>query len=456
MLKNKMRKGLAFVLVFILMTSLTVLADSVDKQEILGEISADNIIRHIGVLSPGDDARIAGSDGEKEAAKYIEDQFNEYGLADIEKPEFDTILFHDNGATFTVDTPEDIELTDNGALNMEFTTSGIVTGELVYAELGSYEECVTANVYGKVALIKRGEYYFSEKVENATNAGAIGAVLFNNSIEEGFINGTLGEESAVPAIEIHPTDGENLATLLQGEATINVTMSAEGSIEEVTSQNVVGTLPAKEQKNNTPTIVIGAHYDCVDTPGANDNASGTATMLEVARVLTKNKYDANIKFIAFGAEEVGLVGAYDFVENLDKNERKKIAAMINMDMVGVGDTVGIWTIGDKASEIIADLAELYVQQSNLEYEKGVEDRSDHAAFAENEIPSVYFSYETDPYYHTDEDTIDKIDEDNVENVCRIVTEMAYDMAEAPMLQSSQGFHGTVNKYRHINPNKLQK
>ncbi|MEL7658313.1 MAG: M20/M25/M40 family metallo-hydrolase, partial [Bacillota bacterium] len=223
-----------------------------------------------------------------------------------------------------------------------------------------------------------------------------------------------------------------------------------------TSQNVIGTLLAEEQKNNTPTIVIGAHYDCVDTPGANDNASGTAALLEIARVLSKCDLDANIKFIAFGAEEVGLVGAYDYVESLDKNERNKIAAMINMDMVGVGDKLAIWTIGDKASAIVADLAETYVQERNFPYNPpGVEDRSDHAAFAENGIPSVYFSYEVDPNYHTDNDTIANIDKENIKNICEIVTEMSYDMAETPMLQSTQGFHGTVNKYRHINPNKSQ-
>jgi len=233
-------------------------------------------------------------------------------------------------------------------------------------------------------------------------------------------------------------------------------MSASGEIEPVTSQNVIGTLYSKDQKNNTPTIVIGAHYDCVDTPGANDNASGTATMLEIARVLSQQEHNANIKFIAFGAEEVGLVGAYDFVESLSKNERKKIAAMINMDMVGVGDTVGIWTIGDKASSVLGDLAETYTQNYTSSYKSpGFEDRSDHTAFAENGIPAVYFSYETDPNYHTDNDIIDHISKNNVETIAKIVTEMVYDMAKSPMLQSTQGFHGTVNKYRHINPNKMQ-
>jgi aminopeptidase YwaD len=457
MLANKKTKGLALVLVFIFMTSLAVSADLVSKQEILDEISADKIMRHIEILAAKDDARIAGSDGEREAADYIEKLFREeFGLDQVERAEFDTLLYHDNGATFQINTPMDIELTDSGALNMEFSTNGTVSGELVFVGLGTLEECTAANVAGKVALIKRGEFTFSEKVQNAANAGAIGAILFNNIMEEGFINGTLGEESDIPAIEIHPVNGEMLAELIQ-RTSVNITMTANGEIEPVTSQNVIGTLYAKEQKNNTPTIVIGAHYDCVDTPGANDNASGTATMLEVARVFSKGRYDANIKFIAFGAEEVGLVGAYDFVEHLDKNQKMKMAAMINMDMVGVGDKFAIWTIGDKASATIADLAETYVQKRSFSYNPpSVEDRSDHAAFAENGIPAVYFSYEVDHNYHTDQDIINYIDKENVENVSKIVAEMAYDMAETPMLQSTQGFHGTVNKYRHINPNKLQK
>ncbi len=457
MFNNKARRGLSLVLVFILMTSITVLAGSEDKQDILNQISADNIKQHLEELAEEDNARMAGSDGERAAAEYIEGLFSdEYKLDLVEKPTFDTIVFHDNGAAFKINSPGNIGLSGNGASNMEFTTSRNVTADLIYVGLGAPDDYTGIDATGKIALIKRGEYTFKDKVLNAAAAGAAGAILFNNIMEEGFINGTLGEESSIPAIEIHPLDGEQLAALLQNGETINATMSASGLIEDVTSQNVIGTLYAKENKNNTPTIVIGAHYDCVDTPGANDNASGTAAMLELARVLSQHEYDANIKFIAFGAEEVGLVGAYDFVENLDKNERKKIAAMINMDMVGVGDKVGIWTIGDKASSVMADLAEVYAQKHDLEYlEPDVEDRSDHAAFAENGIPSVYFTYEVDPNYHTDDDTIANLNKENVARIAEIVADMTYDIADAPMLQSSQGFHGTVNKYRHINPNKLQ-
>lgn len=456
MYSNRVRRGLALVLAFIMMASITVMADTEEKQELINSISADNIAGYIDVLSPGDNARIAGSDGERAAAGYIEELFNDYGL-EVEKPVFDANVFYDNGATFTVNAPEDIVLSGNDPLTMEFTTSGEVTAELVYAGLGSPDDFSGIDVVGKIALIKRGDLTFAEKVQNAANAGAAGAILFNNIMEEGFIVGTLASESAIPAIELHPIDGEMLAALLQGGKAINVTMSASGTIEDVISQNVIGTLYANEDKNNTPTIVIGAHYDCVDTPGANDNASGTAAVLELARVLSQHEYNANIKFIAFGAEEVGMVGAYNFVENLDKNERDKIAAMINMDMVGVGENVGIWTIEDKASSVLTDLAEVYMQKHSLTYlEPGFEDRSDHSAFAENGIPSVYFSYEVDPNYHTDNDTIENMDMENVEAIARIVADMTYDMAEAPRLQSTQGFHGTVNKYRHINPNKLQK
>lgn len=456
MLTCKSPKILALILVFTLLLSFVVSADLGGKEEVLNKLSSENIMKHIGALAKNDNARVAGTDGERAAATYIEGLFREFGLDKVEKPEFDTVVYHDNGATFGIKSPQGIELTGKGALNMEFSKGAAAAGELVFVGLGTPQECAAANVKGKIALIKRGEYTFAEKVQNAAAAGAVGAILFNNVMEEGFIHGTLGSESTIPAIEIHPADGENLAALL-ANTVIEVYMDSKGSVEQVTSQNVIGTLYAKEQKNNTPTIIVGAHYDCVDTPGANDNASGTATMLEVARVLAQSRYNANIKFIAFGAEEVGLVGAYDYVESLTKIERQKIAAMINMDMVGVGDKFSIWTIGDKASAVIANLAEIYAQKRSLSYNApGVEDRSDHAAFAENDIPAVYFSYEVDPNYHTDLDIINFIERNNVENVSKIVAEMVYDMTETPMLQSTQGFHGAVNKYRHINPNKFQK
>ncbi|MGE5630696.1 MAG: M28 family metallopeptidase [Caulobacteraceae bacterium] len=217
-----------------------------------------------------------------------------------------------------------------------------------------------------------------------------------------------------------------------------------------TSQNVIGTLKADRGNKHNGTIVMGAHIDCVNTPGANDNASGVATMLEAARVLSKEKLAYDIKFAAFGAEEIGLVGSYQYVNSLSEEELSDTVAMINMDMVGVGDTVGVMTVNEDAESFIADLAEAYLDKFGYRHSRSTSSSSDHEAFELSGIPSVFLDVNPDPYYHTDEDSLDKIQLDNLYKVGSLVTAMTYDIAKTPMPQSFNGLKAKVNKYKSIN------
>jgi hypothetical protein len=98
------------------------------------------------------------------------------------------------------------------------------------------------------------------------------------------------------------------------------------------SQNVILTIPGQSEG----TIIIGAHYDSVNYPGASDNASGMALLLEsAARMRYFNNYHTLV-YIFFGAEEVGLLGAFYYVESLSEAERDNILFMINADVLFEG------------------------------------------------------------------------------------------------------------------------
>ncbi len=109
-------------------------------------------------------------------------------------------------------------VSENKTLNastMLFSPPTNVTGELVYAELGYPENFSSSNFTGKIALIKRGILYFEEKVKNAYNAGAIGAVIFNNRTENrSDVYYSLGNESEIPAVSISQADGKYLLDLI--------------------------------------------------------------------------------------------------------------------------------------------------------------------------------------------------------------------------------------------------
>lgn len=97
--------------------------------------------------------------------------------------------------------------------------------------------------------------------------------------------------------------------------------------------NLVGILPGVDTGNKI--FIIGAHWDAVkESPGADDNASGVAGMLEVMRVLSKYKFHHSIYFVAFDMEEEGLFGSKEFVKKLRENNLPMDGLYINLDMIG--------------------------------------------------------------------------------------------------------------------------
>lgn len=111
-------------------------------------------------------------------------------------------------------------------------------------------------------------------------------------------------------------------------AAMGLTVSTQGIYH-----NVVGELPGLT--NPDQIIIVGAHYDHIagDRPGGDDNASGTAGVLEAARVLSQYPFGATIRFVGFNAEERGLLGSKDYVNNHVVPNDENIIAMLNMDMI---------------------------------------------------------------------------------------------------------------------------
>jgi aminopeptidase YwaD len=193
------------------------------------------------------------------------------------------------------------------------------------------------------------------------------------------------------------------------------------------SSNVVGTRPGHDP--NYGTIYIGAHYDTVaGAPGANDNASGTAVMLELARVFATETMSPTLQFIAFGAEEGGLIGSRIFVSRLDFFDVHLSPGMINMDCVGygTGQVVSAVSFGYEQSR---DLLRLIAETANdLGYgmvpgsDGG---HSDHAPFATAGVPAAFvYTASLDgicgPHYHKPGDIFETIDVEQMERTGQIV------------------------------------
>lgn len=339
--------------------------------------------------------RFAGSPGEMEGAEYIKGLLASYGYeTTIQAFPIETVI--------QFDTELIVELEDSPAfatVAMGGSATGQVEGELVVAGIGKTDE-FPADSAGKIALIERGDLTFGEKALNAEAAGAVGAIIYND--EDGPFVGRLDEDVSIPVVSMPREDGLYIASFLSGDP-VRAALSVDRATSEGQSHNVIAEPPGGECR-----IVVGGHYDSVaNGPGANDNGSGTAVSIEIARVLAADGVFDDVCFVLFGAEEIGLVGSYYYVSNLTEAERSGISAMLNFDMLAVGDGWPLGGVGDIV-ETMADQAQdlgLDYRLSSLPANVG----SDHASFIDFGIPAVIVNCFCDPNYHTSQDAAIYVD-----------------------------------------------
>lgn len=227
--------------------------------------------------------------------------------------------------------------------------------------------------------------------------------------------------------------------------------------EGVMLRNVVGVLEGSGDKAEE-TIVIGAHYDHLGLGGfgslggsgqihngADDNASGTAVLMEVARQLGRKQLGRRVLFIAFSGEEIGLVGSELYTEQ-PVVPLKQTVAMINLDMVGRmrGDHLFIHgpETADEFNRLVARLTEKY----GLRVHKSLADfaPSDHASFSDRGIPVLHFFTGLHNDYHTPRDDADRLNYPGMRKITDFVTDTVREIAAAdkrPTPAKNLGYSG---------------
>jgi len=219
------------------------------------------------------------------------------------------------------------------------------------------------------------------------------------------------------------------------------------------SENVLAYIPGSEFPDEV--IVISAHYDHMGKGnlsvfyGADDNASGTAAVLEIARIFKKavsegNRPKRSLLFIHFTAEEFGLFGSRYYVEN-PLFPLKNTVANLNIDMIGrvanpyLSSPNYIYLVGSDrlSSELhtISEQANTKYTQLNLDYKYNEPNdpemiyyRSDHYNFAKNGIPSLFYYNGPHPDYHKESDTADKINYPLLKKRVELIFATAWELA----------------------------
>lgn len=209
------------------------------------------------------------------------------------------------------------------------------------------------------------------------------------------------------------------------------------------TRNVVGFLEGSDPRLKEEVVVLGAHYDHLglgdehslsesDRPeihhGADDNASGTAAILELAQYFAANrkKLGRSLLFMAFSGEEMGLLGSAHWVKE-PTIPLGRVAAMVNLDMVGrmKGDTVQV--IGAGSSPVWQGLLDQANKPFKLQVKTGGKDSSgfggsDQQSFYAKNIPVLFFFTGVHPDYHKPSDTWDKINSEGEAKVTQLVAE----------------------------------
>jgi Zn-dependent M28 family amino/carboxypeptidase len=364
------------------------------------------------------DNRMAGQEGEAEGAELVRDAFESHGLRDVEINEFGIPGWWRGSSSLTV-APDREHVFDaaHQIISLPGTPSGDLEAELVDVGYGRPADFEEADLEGKIAMASSmtpdsyGRWiHRTEKYHFAANNGAIGFV-FRNHVEGNLPpTGSIGEDEGpgpIPAVGVSKEVGARLVRYCDG-SDVQASLSVDARNEPATSRNIEGVLGPDTDDE----VLLTAHVDAHDiAEGANDNGVGTVLVSEVARLLSQIEDDLEtaVRFTVFGSEEVGLFGAYHWV---DTHPAEQVKAVVNIDGAGNSRNLDVYThrfpeIGE-AFEEVADELGVPIDVSNE-----VRPHSDHWPFVQEGLPGSQaraLSEESGRGWgHTHADTLDKLD-----------------------------------------------
>jgi Zn-dependent M28 family amino/carboxypeptidase len=354
--------------------------------------------------------RMAGTGGEREGLEATRDALAEQGTRNARIDEFDVQGWERGSSAVRVDG------TEQDCIALPRSPADAVEGELVDLGYGLPEDVEDVDLDGKVVLVDSyvpdwfDRYvHRREKYYRAVDADAAGFVYKNHV--EGCLppTGSVGSEDQpigeIPAVGVSSEVGSRLGRRWEGET---VRVEVEADVYDATSGNVHAELGPDTDEE----VLVTSHVDAHDiAEGAMDNGAGTAMLAELARTLSlrEDDLDTRVHFVAFGSEEVGLVGSSYDAEHRDFDAVK---AVVNMDGVVRGRTLAFITNGFDA---LGDAAETAV--GRFDHPATVSPRmgthSDHWPYVARGVPGYHVASETDQagrgWGHTHADTIDKLD-----------------------------------------------
>ncbi|RII11970.1 Aminopeptidase S [Streptomyces sp. YIM 130001] len=381
------------------------------SRELVRDSSARDAYRHLErfqqIADESGGHRAAGSPGHDASAAYVYQLLRKAGY----RVAYDTFRFtytETLAEKLSVVSPEARDVAIESMTYTESTPEGGLEAALAHVPTdgttGCQAEDYAAGDYdGRIALIQRGACSFAEKQNAAAEAGAVGAVIYNN--EEGALSGTIGstDDAKIPTGGVTRAEGQKLAAAAEaGEVVVN--LEVRELQEERETRNVIAETPGGKTDN---TVMLGAHLDSVtEGAGINDNASGTAGLLEVAVELAQEtrghpheQLRNKVRFALWSAEENGLVGSEKYVEKLTDAQRENIALYLNFDMIASPNAAQFVYDGDDSdnegegpgpegsAQLERDITEFLDRRGDPHEGTDFDGRSDYGPFIAAGIPA---------------------------------------------------------------------
>lgn len=216
-----------------------------------------------------------------------------------------------------------------------------------------------------------------------------------------------------PQFVISEPAQERIEALLEDHDKVCVAGDVSVSRSPTTSYNVIGKYRPDAPVNSSETLLVGAHYDTtINTPGAYDNASGVGAVAEVAAKVIENELPVNVDFVFFACEENGILGSQEYVTQLRERPHMDISRAIILDMMSGGEEFSIWVDPEHEdfSETLTEAAkEAGIDQDAIELTPQ-KPGSDGWPLHEMGVPTTTLLWwKLNEIYHTPRDTMDLVE-----------------------------------------------
>lgn len=406
-----------------------------ELDKVLRELSVEKAFMHLRFLVEDVGQRLAGTEPILKAATYVKNKLSEYGL-DARIDHFPIYHSYPLGAELRVLSPETKVITAKPSCHIASTLPEGIEGELVYANVGGYDDYVGKDVRGKIVLTSMTwAPPRPEKARIAHEKGAKALIIANWGpmdnpvIQMGGTKSQWGNPTPdtfkhipqLPVISIARAGGEYLMTLCK-KGPVQVWLRAEATREWVVANQPVGFLSCNE--NTDEFILVGSHLEAWGKT-AICNSSGNSLALELARVLAKNRkqLNRNVIFGFWDGHEVAeAAGSTWFVDNNWDTLTQHCVAYVNIDNPGIlGTSIpGITSVTEMKRFLTRLVSETWPRESEWHdaykggdasfFGIGVPYISFYTRYTQEELRELNYA-SLSPWLHSEADTIDKIDKD---------------------------------------------